>query len=50
MKSRRLFFFSLAILLGIGAGLAFGWLVRPPKAPTDASMTDLRTDYQTDVV
>lgn len=50
MKSRRLFFFSLAILLGIGAGLAFGWLVMPPKAPTDASMTDLRIDYQTDLV
>lgn len=50
MKSRRVFFFSLAILLGIGAGLAFGWLVMPPGAPVDAPMDELRVDFQTDLV
>lgn len=50
MKSRRVFFFVLAILLGIGAGLAFGWLMMPPKAPTNAPIDALRVDYQTDLV
>lgn len=50
MKSRRIFFFTLAILLGIAAGLAFGWLVMPPKAPTNATMERLRVDYETDLV
>lgn len=50
MKSRRIFFFTLAIVLGIGAGLAFGWLVMPPKAPVDAPMERLRVDYRTDLV
>ena len=50
MKSRRIFFFTLAIVLGIGAGLAFGWLVMPPKAPSDATMERLRVDYKTDLV
>lgn len=50
MKARRVFFFSLAIALGIGAGLAFGWLMMPPKAPSNAPMADLRVDYQTDLV
>jgi len=43
-------FFALAIALGIGAGLAFGWLIMPPKAPSNAAMTHLRVDYQTDLV
>lgn len=50
MRSRRIIFFALAIVLGIGAGLAFGWLIMPPKAPSDAPMKDLRVDYQTDLV
>lgn len=50
MKSRRIFFFTLAIALGIGAGLAFGWLVMPPNAPSDAPMERLRVDYKTDLV
>ena len=49
MKSRRIFFFTLAIILGIGAGLAFGWLVIPPKAPSNAPMERLRVDYETDL-
>lgn len=50
MKSRRVLFFALAIALGIGAGLAFGWLIMPPKAPSNAAMRHLRVDYQTDLV
>lgn len=50
MRSRRIIFFALAIVLGIGAGLAFGWLIMPPKAPSNAPMKDLRVDYQTDLV
>lgn len=50
MRSRRVLFFALAIALGIGAGLAFGWLIMPPKAPSNAAMTHLRVDYQTDLV
>ncbi len=50
MKSRRIFFFTLVIILGIAAGLAFGWLVMPPKAPNNAPMERLRVDYETDLV
>ena len=50
MKSRRIFFFTLTILLGILAGLAFGWLVMPPKATSNAPMERLRVDYETDLV
>ena len=50
MKSRRFGFFSLTILLGIVAGLAFGWLAMPPKAAQDADLERLRVDYQTDLV
>lgn len=50
MRSRRILFFALAIALGIGAGLAFGWLIMPPKAPSNAAMKGLRVDYQTDLV
>ncbi len=50
MKSRRVAFFVLTIILGIAAGLAFGWLVMPPRAPVGAAMDKLRVDYQTDLV
>ena len=50
MKSRRVLFFVLAIALGIGAGLVFGWQVMPPRAPQNAPLERLRVDYQTDLV
>ncbi|HBO33747.1 MAG TPA: hypothetical protein DD636_03260, partial [Anaerolineaceae bacterium] len=29
---------------------AFGWLVMPPKAPSNAPMERLRVDYETDLI
>ena len=50
MKTRRLIFFFLAILVGVGAGLAIGWLMMPPAAPRNAPMNSLRADFKTDLV
>jgi hypothetical protein len=50
MKTRRFFFFFLAILVGVGAGLAFGWTMMPPAAPTNAPLGSLRADFRTDLV
>jgi len=50
MKTRRFFFFFLAILIGLGAGLAFGWTMMPPAAPTNAPLGSLRADFRTDLV
>lgn len=50
MKLRRLIFFFVAILIGLGAGLAFGWLMAPPQAPKEASLPQLREDYKADFV
>jgi len=50
MKTRRFIFFFLAILVGIGAGLAFGWMMMPPAAPTNAPLGSLRADFKTDLV
>ena len=50
MKTRRFIFFFLAILIGGGAGLAFGWVMMPPAAPTNAPLASLRADFKTDLV
>jgi hypothetical protein len=50
MKTRRFIFFFLAILVGIGAGLAFGWMMMPPAAPRNAPLGSLRADFKTDLV
>lgn len=50
MKTRRFIFFLLAILIGAGAGLAFGWTMMPPAAPKDAPLSSLRADFKTDLV
>lgn len=50
MKTRRFIFFFLAILVGVGAGLAFGWTMMPPAAPKDAPIASLRADFKTDLV
>lgn len=50
MKTRRFTFFFLAILVGVGAGLAFGWTMMPPDAPKNAPLVSLRADFKTDLV
>lgn len=50
MKTRRFIFFFLAILIGAGAGLAFGWMMMPHAAPRNAPLDSLRADFKTDLV
>lgn len=50
MKTRRFIFFFLAILIGVGAGLLFGWTMMPPTAPSNAPLASLRADFKTDLV
>ena len=37
-------------MLGVGAGLAFGWLILPAKAPLQATLPQLRADFKADLV
>lgn len=48
-RSGRVILFILAILIGLGVGLVYGWLVLPPT-PDQAGLQDLRMDYKTDIV
>lgn len=50
LKTRRLIFFGIAIVIGLTAGLAFGWLLAPPQAPADAPLGQLRADFKADAV
>ncbi|HEY9077591.1 MAG TPA: hypothetical protein VIO61_13745 [Anaerolineaceae bacterium] len=45
----RLFWFSLVLVIGAAAGLAFGWLVKPAGYANTTPDT-LRQDYKTDYV
>jgi hypothetical protein len=49
MRSSRWIFILLAFLLGIGAGLAYGWLLDPVEF-FDLTPDTLRADYKTDYV
>lgn len=49
MKNRRLTGFILAIAVGLGIGLAYGWFINPPDAKY-ATLDSLRSDYQADYV
>lgn len=48
-RTQRFIFFSLAILVGLAAGIFFGWQVAPARY-TDTSPDTLRQDYQTDFI
>ncbi len=48
-RKRRLLFFALAILVGVAAGLVYGWLINPVSY-ADTGMDKLRSDYKTDYV
>lgn len=49
MRARRFFFFLLAIALGVGLGVAYGWMVSPP-AYANLKPDSLRADYKADYV
>ena len=48
-RRRRWFFFILSILVGLAAGLYYGWVVRP-VGYTAVTPDTLRQDYKTDFV
>lgn len=45
----RWFRFLIAILIGAGLGLAYGWFIQPVR-PVDITPDTLRVDYKTDFV
>ncbi len=47
MRKRRFFFFFLAVLVGIAAGVAYGWMLRP-MFYSQANLSSLRVDFRTD--
>ena len=49
MKSTRWILILIALILGIGAGLAYGWIIDPIKF-FDLTPDTLRADYKTDYV
>jgi hypothetical protein len=49
MKSSRIFFILIALIAGIGLGLAYGWLIDPVDF-FDLTPDTLRADYKTDYV
>ncbi|NPA30377.1 MAG: hypothetical protein GXO37_00070 [Chloroflexi bacterium] len=48
-RRRRWLFFVLSILIGLAAGLYYGWVVRPVRY-IDTSPDTLRQDYKADFV
>ncbi|HKI55363.1 MAG TPA: hypothetical protein VJ987_14655 [Anaerolineales bacterium] len=49
MKSTRWILIFIALILGIGAGLVYGWIIDPIKF-FDLTPDTLRADYKTDYV
>ncbi len=49
MKALRIYLFIFMILVGAAAGVALGWVI-DPLGPRNASLADLRADYQADYV
>ena len=49
MKSSRLFFIIIALIAGIGMGLAYGWLIDPVDF-FDLTPDTLHINYKTDYV
>ena len=49
MQSNRVFWFSISIIIGIVAGLVFGWVAVPRRFAESAPST-LRSDYKADYV
>ena len=49
MQSSRVFWFTVSIVIGIVAGLVFGWMIEPRRFAESAPDT-LRSDYKADYV
>ena len=49
-KGTRVLLFIVMIAVGAGAGLAYGWLLKPAAAPQEADQSRLRADFKTDLV
>jgi hypothetical protein len=49
MKSWRVFLVVAILVMGVGSGLIYGWLV-DPVVYVDTSPDTLRIDYQTDII
>src|SRR5512139_1535025 len=49
MKATRFFFIFLTLIIGIGAGLAYGWVLDPVDF-FDLTPDTLRADYKADYV
>jgi len=49
MRSSRFLFFLLSILVGLGIGLLYGWVINPP-AYANLTPDTLRADYKADYV
>ncbi len=49
MKLSRILFILITLILGIGAGLAYGWIIDPIEF-FDLTPDTLRADYKTDYV
>jgi hypothetical protein len=49
LRKRRILFFAAAILLGVLAGIGYGWWLRP-QFYSQAELSNLRDDYRTDYI
>ena len=49
MKSTRWFFILIALIIGLGLGLTYGWVIDPIEF-FDLTPDTLRADYKTDYV
>ena len=49
-KGTRILLFIVMIAVGAGAGLAYGWLLKPAASPQEADLSRLRADFKTDWV
>lgn len=50
MRAKRLIFFLVMIAIGLAAGLAYGWFLRPAQQAASTSPESLRADFRADFV
>jgi len=49
LRKRRIWFFLLTIIIGVSAGLVYGWVINPLNH-AEVTPRSLRMDYKTDYV